>query len=111
MNGSNIISSIHHIRQSYDHLQDFIRSNKGSKGAKLFEGYCKRLEWIYKDLQAHPFLTDEVREGIKHEWNSDVFSPDAIKDKVALLTPDKRELIEALADALLKGEQIQIEQI
>lgn len=109
--GSNIITSIHHIRIAHYHLKDFIRSNQGSKGAKLFEGYCSRLEWIYKDLLTHPFLSDLVRAGVKREWNSDCYATDAIKEKVALLEPTQREVLENLIDALLKGEQIQIETI
>lgn len=99
------------MRIAYEHMQDFIRSNPGSKGAKLFEGYCKRLEWIYKDLNTHPFLSDEVRAGINREWNSDCYATDAIKEKVALLDPEQRELVEVMVDAMLNGEEIKIEQI
>src|SRR6478736_3379630 len=108
---SNIISAVHHLKMASEHLEDFNRSHPGTKGAILFNGYKKRLEWIVKDLITLPMLPQAVRDGIKSEWQSDVFTVDAIAEKAALLNPALRENLEALIDNLLKGEQIQIEQL
>jgi hypothetical protein len=111
MKGSNIISSIHHLKMSHEHLEDFRREHPFTKGAMLFAQYQKRMEWIYKDMITHPFLTPLVRDGIKREWNSDTFATTAIAEKVALLTPEQRDAIEALIDQMLKGETIQVEKL
>lgn len=106
--GSDIVSAIHCMRQAYDHFESFEREHPGSRGAKLMRQYAGKLNWIRTDLITHPFLTDEVREGIKTEWNSDVFSVPAIAENIALLRPEQRELIETLIDAMLRGEEINI---
>lgn len=108
---SNIVSAIHHIKQAFDHYEDFVRSNPGTKGAMLFNQYKKRLEWIYNDMITHPLLTPVVRTGIKQEWNSDAFSVDAISEKAALLNPQQREVLENLIEQMMKGELIEIEKI
>ena len=108
---SNIISSIHNLRQAKEHFYNFQLEHPNTKGAILFSGYERRLDWIYKDLITHPLLTDEVREGVKQEWESDVFSVPAINEKVALLNPQQREAIEEIIDQMLSGQEIVIRDI
>lgn len=108
---SNIISSIHHLRIAVEHWDSFCREHPGSKGAMLFKGDKKRVEWIVKDLITHIALPQSVRDGIKAEWNSDVFAPAAITEKAALLNPQQRDMVETLIDGLLNGEEIKMEKI
>jgi FixJ family two-component response regulator len=49
----------------------------------------------------HPQLPDVVREGIKREINSDIFAIPAIHEKIALLNPKHREVLEEFIDELL----------
>lgn len=109
--GSNIISSIHNIRQAKEHFESFQREHPNTKGSTLFGGYAKRLDWIFNDLVSHPLLTDEVRKGVRQEWESDVFSVPAINEKVALLNPQQREAIEEIIDQMLSGQEIVIRDI
>ena len=106
--GSNIISAIHSLKMAQEHFADFRREFPTSAGAKLFNKYEKRIEWIFSDFLTHPYLDDEVREGVKQEINSDVFCVPAITEKVSLLNPAQREMIEMLIDAALAGEEFQI---
>ena len=108
---SNIISSIHALRQAKEYWEDFQRTCPGSKGAKLFEVYIKKVDWIATDLITHPVLPEAVREGIKKEWNSDVFAVDAITEKIAMLTPEQREGLEYVIEEIMKGETIKVEHI
>ena len=57
---------------------------------------------------ANPGFTKDVLDGIKEEWESDVFSVDAITEKVALLNPGQREIIENIIDEILKGEVVHV---
>jgi hypothetical protein len=107
--GSNIVSAIHALRQGFDHFESFEKDHPGSKGAQLFANYRKKIEWVYKDLLTNPHLTEPVREGIRREWKSDVFSVPAINEKIPLLNPEQRDLIETIIDALLKGETIKLD--
>lgn len=109
--GSNIISSVHSMRQAKEHFASFQREHPNTKGAMLFGGYEKRLDWIFKDLVTHPLLTDEIRQGVRQEWESDVFSVPAINEKVALLNPEQREAIEEIIDSMLSGEEIVVKDI
>ena len=109
MSKLNILQSIHHIKKAYEYMEDFKRTcGSGSKGEKLAKQYCGRLEFIPTDLVTHPFLTEEVRQGVKSEWNGDVWAPDAINEKFLKLNTQQRELVEAITDALLKGEKIEM---
>lgn len=108
---SNIVSSVHHLKLAVEHWADFKREKPGSKGAHLFQSYINRVEWIANDLITHPALPQDVRDGIKAEWNSDVFALIAINEKIALLNPEQREMIEELLSCILKGETIQVEKL
>ncbi len=57
---------------------------------------------------SNPNFTEEVREGIRKEWNSDTFVLPAISEKLGLLNPDQRAVVEDLIDLILKGDNIQI---
>ena len=105
---SNIISGIHCLAQAFEHFDSFRMEHPGSAGEKVFKIYNNKIEWIAADLISHPFLPQEVRDGIRKEWESDVFIVPAIAEKVALLNPNQREMIESLVDAMLSGEEVNI---
>lgn len=105
---SNIISGIHCLAQAFEHFASFRREHPQSAGDKLFKNYNGKLEWIANDLMTHPFLPQAVRDGIKKEWNSDVFAVPAIAERAALLNPEQRELVETVIEAMLNGEEIKV---
>lgn len=105
----NIVSGIHHFRMSYEHFTSFELDHPGTKGANLFKQYKARIEWIVKDMITHPLLPKQVTDGIKKEWESDVFAIPAIEEKIALLNPEQRETVELMIDQILKGETITVE--
>ena len=106
--GANIINAIQNLRMAQDQFEDFCRQYPNSKGERVFKDYSKRISWMFKDLLTHPFITEEVREGIKKEIDSDVWGVSAIIEKVALLTPEYRDLIEEMIDGIIRGEEIKI---
>lgn len=108
MNGANIISAIQNLKMAQEQLEDFCRQFPNSQGERIFRNYSKKIDWIFNDIITHPFITTEVRTGIKNEIKSDVFAVPAIVEKVALLTPDQREIIESTLDAMISGEEVKI---
>ena len=108
MRGSNIVSAIHSLKMAQEFFSDFTREFPDSAGSRLFDKYNKRVDWILNDLITHPCLPEYVREGIKEELKSDVFTVPAIVEKVSLLRPEQRETIETLIDAALNGEEFRI---
>jgi hypothetical protein len=107
-NGANIINAIQNLKMAQEQFEDFCRQYPNSQGSRLFKKYSDKVAWIFNDLVSNPFLTEEVRIGIKNEIASDVFAVPAIIEKVALLTPDQRDLIESTLDAILSGEEVKI---
>lgn len=105
---SNIVSGILSIKQAYDHFEVFGLEHPESKGKQLFSNYGRKLYWIYNDMLTNPLFPEEVRQGIKKEWESDTFIVPAITEKSALLKPEQREIIEMIIDAMLCGEEINI---
>jgi len=105
---ANIIGAIQNLKMAQEQFQDFCRQFPNSQGERLFKTYVSKIDWIFKDIITHPFLTDEVRLGIKKEIESDVFAVPAILEKIALLKPEQREIIEDVIDAYISGETIKI---
>jgi hypothetical protein len=105
---SDLVNGLLHIRMAYHYWDDFRRELQGTKGQNLLKLYTSKLEWIYNDLITNPNFTEEVREGIRKEWNSDTFALPAISEKLGLLNPDQRAVVEDLIDLILKGDNIQI---
>lgn len=87
-------------------MQSFISDNPGTKGAVLFKMYRNRIDWIFNDLFTNPNFSEQVRQGIKNEVNSDVWAIDAIVEKIALLKPEQRELLEDVIDKVIKGDEL-----
>ena len=91
---ANIIGAIQNLKMAQEQFLDFCRQFPNSQGEKLFKTYVSKIDWVFKDIITHPFLTNEVRVGIKKEIESDVFAVPAILEKIALLKPEQREIIE-----------------
>lgn len=106
--GTDIISMIHYLRIAKDHAESFRREHPGTRGDYMMKRYCDRIEWIYNDLKTHPFLPSVVSEGIRNEWEADVYAVDANYEKIALLNPEQREVMESILDAVIAGEQIEV---
>jgi len=105
---ANIIGAIQNLKMAQEQFLDFCRQFPNSQGEKLFKTYVSKIDWVFKDIITHPFLTNEVRVGIKKEIESDVFAVPAILEKIALLKPEQREIIEDIIDAYISGETIKI---
>ena len=105
---ANIIGAIQNLKMAQEQFLDFCRQFPNSQGEKLFKTYVSKIDWVFKDIITHPFLTNEVRVGIKKEIESDVFAVPAILEKIALLKPEQREIIEDVIDAYISGEIIKI---
>jgi hypothetical protein len=105
---ANIISAIQNLKMAQEQFEDFCRQFPDTKGEKLFKVYVGKINWMFNDIVTHPFLTDQVRSGIKKEINSDIFAIPAIQEKIALLNPEQREMIEATLDAMIDGEEVKI---
>jgi hypothetical protein len=103
---SNLVAAIQSIRVAYNNFENFQIEHPDTKGAVLFNSYNKKLEWIYKDFKATTLLPEDIRKAIQEEWESDVLIVPDITEKVTLLNPSQRELVDAMIDAMLKGEEI-----
>lgn len=105
---SSIVQSIQHLKQSDEFMKDFIRQAPNTRGAAIFEGYSRKLKWILRDIITFPHFPDEVRQGIKCEIESDAFTVEAIHDKIPLLNPEQRGMLEELVEDMLAGKTIEI---
>lgn len=106
---ADFVSGLQHLRRAYDYWSSFKLDNPESRAARIFGQYCNKMEWIVNDLKTYPLFPDIVRQSIGKEWKADQFTSDAIQEKIALLTPDQRTIIEEIIDTVLKGEKLQIE--
>lgn len=89
-------------------MQDFIRQAPSTKGAVIFDGYSRKIKWILRDILTFPYFPDEVRKGIKAKIESDCFAVEAIHDKIPLLNPKQRAMLEELVEDMVAGKTIEI---
>lgn len=106
--GSSVVSFIHHLKLADEYAKDFVRSAPGTRGAVIFDNYSKRIAWIFRDVITYPHFGDEVREGMRNEIASDAFSYDSLTEKLALMNPEQREMLEGLLTDILKGKTVEI---
>lgn len=105
---SNLIQGLHALRIAKENFHCLQLDNKGGLGEKLGKRYEKAIDAIYLDFIYTPQFPNEVREGVRQEWSSDVFAVSAIAEKLALVPPKEREMIERLIECILNGEKISI---
>jgi hypothetical protein len=107
---ASIVTAFNKLKESKDYFLDAQRTYGGGKGSLLVAKYLTKIDWIYNDFITTPGLDKIVIDGIKEQWKSDVFVIDELQNKINLLQPDKRALIEVQIDALNAGETIEFEQ-
>ncbi|MFY8160234.1 MAG: hypothetical protein ACOVNU_02815 [Candidatus Kapaibacteriota bacterium] len=105
---SSVVQSIQNLKLSLEFMNDFIRTAPNTKGAVLFKTYTNKIEWIFKDILTYPHFNDEVRKGIRAEIESDSFTVEAIHDKIPLLNPEQRAMLEGLVEDMIAGKSIEI---
>lgn len=103
---SQLVDFIHHLRCAYEYMRSFSKDKAGTRAELIGKKYAPKIEWIYKDLLSSPILHDQVRDGLRAEWEVDTFATSAIVEKLALLRDDQRLEIEKIIDMVLDGQDI-----
>lgn len=105
-----LVGILQHLTIAESYIDSFYNEcDHRASGKKLMALYKSKTTWVIKDLITTPALTQQVRDEIKAEINSDVLVIPALVEKISLLTPESREAVEGLIDSLLKGEKLTIE--
>ena len=103
---SQLVDFIHHLRCAYEYMRSFSKDKAGTRAELIGKKYAPKIEWIYKDLLSSPILHEQVRDGLRAEWEVDTFATSAIVEKLALLRDDQRLEIEKLIELVLDGQEI-----
>lgn len=102
MKATSLVAFLHHIKIAKEFGEDFNRA----LGKPILRNYIGRLDYILNDFQASINFPDDVRQAIREELQSDVMTVDAISDRIRLLNPPQREVVETLIDMIIRGEQV-----
>jgi hypothetical protein len=105
---SSVVQAIQHVKIADEFMNDFVRAAPNTRGAVIFTDYSRKLKWILRDIVTFPYFDDEVRKGIKAEIESDAFAVEAIHDKIPLLNPEQRAMLEELVEDMVAGKTIEI---
>jgi hypothetical protein len=105
---SSIVQSIQNLKLADEFMNDFIRQAPNTRGAYIFTSYSKKIKWILNDIVTYPHFDDDVRKGVRVEVMSDAFSVPAIFEKIPLLNPEQRQMLEDLIDDILAGKTVHI---
>jgi hypothetical protein len=105
---SSLVQSIQHLKLADEFMKDFVRQAPNTRGAFMFSGYSQKVNWILKDIVTYPHFGDDVRKGIKAEVESDAFGVYAIFEKIPLLNPEQRNIIESLIEDALSGKTLKV---
>lgn len=105
---TSIVHFLTNIRKAIAYAEDVNRKSK----AKILNKYITRLEWILTDFKTTPSFRDkqDLITALTDELKSDPLLTDAIMDKVQLLHPHHREVLEDLIDTMIKGEPLEFYQ-
>ena len=105
---TSIVHFITNIRKAIAYAEDVNRISK----AKILNKYISRLEWVLTDFKTTPSFRDkkDLIAALNDELKSDPLLTDAIMDKVQLLHPHHREVLEDLIDTMIKGEPLEFYQ-
>ena len=99
---------VNHIKCAHEYIESIIRDKPNTQGAQLARKLKMRTEGIYNDLMTTPIFNDSMRTQIRNEWKSDAFAIQALHEKIGLLSPQQRDVLEKIVDSVLNGEEIKI---
>ena len=102
MKATSLVAFLHHIKIAKEFGEDFNRA----LSKPILRNYITRLDYILNDFQASIHFPDDVRQAIRDELQSDVMIVEAISDRIRLLNPPQREVIEMLIDKIIAGEEV-----
>lgn len=103
-----ILKFIHNLNKAKLNLEVFLLGDVNDRAKRKFSQYVKKIDFIITDLKTEPAVSQELREAIDLEYKSDAYCVEAIMEKVLMLTPDERDILENIVDAVIKGEEINI---
>lgn len=104
-----LVNGLMHLRIAQMNFQSFALDHPDTRGARLFNQYNDRINWILNDMVTNPLLPQSVRDGIKSDIQSDVLVIPSIAEKATLLTEENRLAIESLIDCMIAGETITVD--
>jgi len=102
MNSTSLVAFLHNVKKAKEFGEDFNRALK----KPILKNYINRLDYILNDFKSSILFPDDVRSAVRDEIESDVLVVDAIVDRIRLLNPPQREVIELIMDKIIAGEEI-----
>lgn len=108
MSDSSIISGLQHIKRAKDFFEVFANTCQGGRGAALMRGYIGKLNFILRDFSSTPDFSQEVRDALRMEYQSDTWEVDDLCGKMALVPANQRDFVEKILDMVISGEQLKI---
>jgi len=108
-NDSSLLLGFQHMKKSIEFLMTLSASyEKSSRGRALIETYIAKLKWCMRDFLSTPQFSQEIRDALRNELNSDPFVVDDLMTKMALIPANQKEMIEKILDMIIDGEEIKI---
>jgi len=106
---SNIVQGFHHLRKAQLNFEVVKSMSHTTFKRQVQSTLIDRIELLKDNFLTHLSFDfpREVKDGINNEWQSDVLAIDNIYNLLHLLTPEKRELVETIIEALLNNENIE----
>jgi len=108
---SNIVQGFHHLRKAQLNFEVVKSISHTTFKHNVQTTLIDRIELLKNNFITHLSFNFPplVKDGINKEWQSDVLAVDNIYNLLHLLSPEKRELVETIIEALIKGEEFEIE--
>jgi hypothetical protein len=110
MEKSNIITAFQYLKMAIMHFEDLQRELPNTNADKMAKKYISKIDWVFTDFISNPFFSKNLRDAIRADYASDVLAIPEILNKLSLLNESQRLLVEEVATALYKGEEIIFEE-
>lgn len=109
MAASDFVHAVVALAKARDHMLSFMRDHPTSRLGRNCRVWLGKISWLEGDIITSPAFDDQTRMALKHEMNADVFTMDAIMEKVAHLNPEQRLQIEQVVELVAQGNSLKIE--
>jgi hypothetical protein len=107
---SNIITAFQYLKMAKMSFEDLQREMPNTDCDKMAKKYINKIDWIYTDFITISKFDRPTINSLKYQFEGDILSIPEILNTLSLLDDSQRELVEEVAKALYKGEEITFEE-
>ena len=90
------------------HLNSFVKDYGRTPLGRAAKEWAKRAEWIEFSMLTCSVWDKETRDAVREELTTDPYTTDAIIEHISIMTPEQRQQLEQVVNAIRSGETLNV---